>query len=59
MTHQELRSVVLNHVPLAYQQSLLVAIRELERLRQANQRAVTRERVRSYALRGFAPTATR
>lgn len=33
MTHDELRSVVLNHVPLAYQRALLAVIDENRRLR--------------------------
>lgn len=33
MTHDELRSVVLNHVPLAYQRALLAVVDENRRLR--------------------------
>lgn len=33
MTHDELRSVVLNHVPLAYQRALLEVVDENRRLR--------------------------
>lgn len=34
MTHDELRSVVLNHVPLAYQRALLAVVDENRRLRE-------------------------
>ena len=41
MTHDELRSVVLNHVPLAYQRALLAVIDENRRLRELAPGTVT------------------